>query len=280
MAGMIEYAVSDAIATITLNRPDRLNALTREAAGDFITALDRADGDNGVRAVIVTGEGRAFCAGADLSLGRSGMVLPETSGVERDFGGMMTLRIFECRKPVIGAVNGPAVGIGATMLLAMDARLCSESARFGFVFVARGIVPEAASSWFLPRLVGITTALRWCMSGAMVPAEDALAAGLVSAIVPADDLIAAARKAAAAFMTGAPASVALTRRMLWTMLGASHPMEAHRLDSHVLHERGRTGDIREGVASFLEKRAPDFPDRPSALPLDSLFRPWSGGDFA
>ncbi|MGE4431312.1 MAG: enoyl-CoA hydratase-related protein [Sphingobium sp.] len=276
----IDYRVVDEIATITLDRTERLNAFTKEMAAEFIGALDLADADEGVRAIIVTGAGRAFSAGADLTLGQAGMVGPESEAVERDFGGLMTLRLFDCVKPVIGAINGPAVGVGATILLAMDVRLCSARARFGFIFVSRGIVPESASSWFLPRIVGIATALRWCMSGSVVSADEAHASGLVSRVTTEEELMAAAHDMALSFKRGAPVSVALTRRMLWTMLGASHPMEAHRLDSHALKERGAAGDIQEGISSFLEKRAACFSDRIEDAPIGSLLQPWHPGPFA
>jgi enoyl-CoA hydratase/carnithine racemase len=269
------------ILTITLNRPDKLNAFTALMMREMVEAFDRADADDAVRAVIVTGAGRAFCAGADLSLGGKTFdrnARPDRPPVPmnsdgkpdlshesaRDNGGRLTLRIFNCRKPVIGAINGAAVGIGATMLLPMDARLASEDARFGFVFSQRGIVPEAASSWFLPRLVGIPQALAWCYSGRVFPAAEALAGRLVEQVVAGSELIAAARALAREFTEkSAPVSVALIRQMMWRMQGAGHPMEAHRLDSRAMFYRGQSADVQEGVTAFLEKRQPKFTDKVS-----------------
>ncbi len=282
---------TDNVLTITLNRPDKLNAFTAQMMREMVDAFDRADADDGVRAIIITGAGRAFCAGADLSLGGKTFdrnARPDRPPVPvgpdgrpdlaneavRDNGGRLTLRIFNCRKPVIGAVNGAAVGIGVTMLLPMDARIASEDARFGFVFSQRGIVPEAASSWFLPRLVGMPQALAWCYSGKVFAAAEALAGGLVSKVVPAPDLMEAARALAREFTeTSAPVSVALIRQMLWRMQGAPHPMEAHRLDSRAMFYRGQSADVREGVTAFLEKRAAQFPDKVSDG-LPPLLSPW------
>jgi enoyl-CoA hydratase/carnithine racemase len=270
--------LADSIFTITINRPDKLNALNTTMIHEFIDAIDKADADDAVRAIIVTGAGRAFCAGADLSGGGRTFDRearadrpPVPNGPDgkpdlshenaRDGGGRMTLRIFKCKKPVIGAVNGPAVGIGATMLLPMDVRIASSEARFGFVFSQRGIVPEAASSWFLPRIVGIAQALEWCYSGRVFPADEALAGRLVSRVVPPAELLPAARAIARSFIDGtSPVSVALIRQMMWRMLGANHPMEAHRLDSKAMFHRGRSADVKEGIASFLEKRPPRFDD--------------------
>jgi len=272
----ILYDVADGIATITLNRPDKMNAFTTQMRDEMIAAFDRTDADDAVRVVIVTGAGdRAFCAGADLSKGgatfdyasrkESGREENLVNGVYRDGGGMTTLRIYKSLKPVIGAINGAAVGVGVTMTLPMDIRLASEHAKFGFVFARRGIVPEACSSWFLPRLVGISQAAEWCYSGRVFPAAEALAGRLVRSVHPADELLPAARAIAAEIVDNtAPVSIALTRQMLWQMLGAAHPMEAHRVDSRGILARGRSGDAREGVVSFLEKRAPSFPDTVSA----------------
>jgi len=273
----IKYEVADQILTITLNRPDKLNAFNAAMQRELIEAFDQADADDGIRAIIVTGEGRAFCAGADLSSGadtfdrdaRRGPVKRHADGSVdysdpqvRDGGGQVTLRIFKCLKPVIAAVNGPAVGIGVTMQLAMDIRIASENARFGFVFSQRGIVPEAASSWFLPRIVGISQALEWCYTGKVFPAQEALAGKLVSRVVPADQLLDTARTLAKEIAAKtAPVSVALIRQMMWRMLGADDPMEAHKIDSRGIYERGRSDDVKEGVTSFLEKRPAQFKDK-------------------
>ncbi|HEY3483937.1 MAG TPA: crotonase/enoyl-CoA hydratase family protein [Ilumatobacteraceae bacterium] len=275
----ITYDVADRIATITLNRPDQLNAFTGVMMREMIEAFDTIDADDDVRAVIVTGAGRGFCAGADLSGGgdtfaRGGSDVQTPAGVPRDGGGMLTLRIFECTKPVIGAINGAAVGVGVTMTLPMDIRLASTAAKFGFVFARRGIVPEACSSWFLPRIVGISRAAEWCYSGRVFPAAEALDGGLVRSLHEPDELVPAARAIAADIAeNAAPVSVALTRQMLWRMLGAHHPMEAHRVDSRGIKERGASGDAREGVTSFLEKRPAVFPDRVSDG-LPEVFPGW------
>lgn len=284
----IGYAVADGVATITLSRADKLNAFTGRMMAEMIAAFDLVDANDDVRAVIVTGAGRAFCAGADLSAGGATFDYADAGadspvgpdgelryGVERarDGGGRLTLRIFQCLKPVIAAINGAAVGVGATMTLPMDIRVASETARFGFVFARRGIVPEAASSWFLPRVVGISQALEWCYSGRVFDAAEAKAGGLVKEVVPADALLARATQIAREIADNtAPVSVALTRQMMWRGLGYQHPMEAHRVDSRAILSRGRSGDAREGVTSFLEKRAPAYPDRVSDAMPD--FFPW------
>jgi enoyl-CoA hydratase/carnithine racemase len=261
----ITYEVADRVATITLNRPDKLNAFTGTMMREMIDAFDRVDGDDDVRAVIVTGAGRAYCAGADLAAGgetfaRGGSDVQTDVGVPRDGGGLLTLRIFDCTKPVIGAINGAAVGVGVTMTLPMDIRLASTAARFGFVFTRRGIVPEACSSYFLPRLVGVSTAAEWCYTGALFAASEACARGLVRSVHEPDELLPAARAIARDIADHtAPVSVALTRQMLWRMLGADHPMVAHRVDSRGIQSRGASADAREGVESFLEKRAPAYP---------------------
>jgi enoyl-CoA hydratase/carnithine racemase len=270
------YAVDDGIATITLNRPDKLNSFTAQMRDDLIRAFDASDADDAVRAVIVTGAGRAFCAGADLSSAGGSTfdyakrqdALRDASrvgDVYRDGGGQVTLRMFRSLKPVIGAINGAAVGIGMTMQLPMDIRLASTEAKFGFVFARRGITPEAASTWFLPRLVGMQTALEWCFSGRVFAAQEALDRGLVRSLHAPADLLPAAR-ALAREMTqhSAPVSVALTRQMLWRMAGAEHPMMAHRLDSRAIQSRGQSGDAKEGVGAFLDKREAQWPDRVSA----------------
>lgn len=274
-ATMLRLDTSGPIATVTLNRPDRLNAFNTAMLEELLAALDRLDADDAIRAVVVTGAGRAFCAGADLSSGVQGFT-DDIAGAaaSRDGGGRLALRLFACRKPVIGAINGAAVGVGATMLLPMDIRVASTSARFGFVQVRRGIVPEAASSWFLPRVVGISRAVEWACSGRMVDAEEALAAGLLRAVVPPQDLLSAAHALALTMVDqAAPVSVALARQMMWRMLGAAHPMEAHRLESRAVALRSASADAREGVAAFLEKRPAKFSDQvsdgmPDCLPDD------------
>ena len=290
----IKYDVADKIATITLNRPDKLNAFTGVMMAEMISAFDKADADDNVRVVIVTGAGRGFCAGADLSAGaktfdyESRTDRPEKAGVPmkngnvdwshegvRDGGGRVTLRIFESLKPVIAAVNGPAVGIGLTMQLPMDIRIASESARFGFVFARRGIVPEACSSWFLPRLVGISKAMEWCATGRIFDAKEALDGGLVSKVVKPEELLPTAHALAREIADNtAPVSIALTRQMLWRMLGADHPMEAHKIDSRGVYARGRQSDAKEGVVSFLEKRPPNFADKVTK-DMPSYFPWWS-----
>ena len=280
----ILFDVEDHIATITLHRPDKLNAFTGTMMNEIIDAFDRTDADDDVRAVIITGSGRAFCAGADLSargdtFSRGGSDVQTDAGVPRDGGGMTVLRIFDSKKPVIGAINGAAVGVGVTMTLPMDIRIASNAARFGFVFARRGIVPEAASSWFLPRLVGISQALEWSYSGRVFEADEALAGGLVRSLHAPDDLLPAARAIAADIAQhSAPVSVSLTRQMMWRMLGASHPMHAHRADSRAILARGRSADAKEGVESFLDKRAAEFPDRVSDG-LPDVFPGWDEPDF-
>ena|SRR5579871_3100752 len=280
--------VSDNVLTITLNRPDKLNAFNAAMQRELIEAFDAADNDDEIRAIIVTGAGRAFCAGADLSSGagtfdrdaRRGPVRRLADGRvdygdpnARDGGGQLTLRIFKCLKPVIAAVNGAAVGIGATMQLAMDIRIASQDAKFGFVFSQRGIVPEAASSWFLPRIVGIAQALEWCFTGRVFPAQEALAGGLVSKVVPPTELLPTARALAREIATKtAPVSVALIRQMMWRLSAADDPMEAHKIDSRGIYTRGRSDDVKEGVMAFLEKRPAHFKDKISSDMPD--FFPW------
>jgi enoyl-CoA hydratase/carnithine racemase len=275
----IAYELEDGLLTLTLDRPDHLNAFTVTMLRELLDAFDRADADDAVRVVVVTGRGRAFCAGADLSAGATAFDLPESAAravagrpPPRDGGGILALRIFDSTKPVIAAINGPAVGVGITMTLPMDFRLASDRARMGFVFTRRGVVPEACSSWFLPRVVGISTSLEWVLSGRVFPAEEAAAAGLVREVVPHDDLLPAARRLASDISESSSAvSVALSRRMLWRMLGADHPMEAHRVDSRAMAEMGRSRDAHEGVGAFLEKRPAQFRmtvsgDQPDVFP--------------
>ena len=281
----ITYGVVDSVATITLSRAERMNAFTDVMMRELLDVFDRVDSDDAVRVAIVTGAGeRAFCAGADLGGGgdtfaKGGSDIQTPVGVPRDGGGMVSLRIFDCKKPVIGAINGAAVGVGVTMTLPMDIRLASDNARFGFVFARRGIVPEACSSWFLPRLVGISTAAEWCYSGRVFPASEALDRGLVRSVHAPDDLLPAAMELAREIADNtAPVSVALTRQMLWRMLGADHPMEAHRVDSRGIQTRGASADAKEGVESFLEKRAPDYPVKVSDG-LPDIFVDYVAPDF-
>jgi len=311
----IDYRVQGGVATITLDRPEKLNALTARMAIELLDVFDRIDEDDAVRAVIVTGRGRAFCAGADLSLGAqtfdydshhtaspslrplrgSGESDPAASlrsaasadppdspsapSERRDGGGMLTLRIFDLKKPIIAAINGPAVGVGITMTLAMDIRLAADDARMGFVFARRGIVPEACSSWFLPRLVGIDQALEWAYKGDVFPATEALAGGLVRSLHPADELLPAARELADNIAANTSAvSVALTRQLMWRMLGAAHPMEAHRADSRAVNATGRSADALEGVTSFLEKRPPTFTGTVTE-DLPDVFPEWEAPEF-
>jgi len=274
----ILYAVEDGVLTLTLNRPAKLNALTRTMLAELLDALERADADDAVRAVIVTGAGRAFCAGADLSAGgrtfdRAARPDGDSGAPHRDGGGLFTLRIYALKKPVIAAINGPAVGFGATMTLPMDIRIASSTARMGFVFSRRGVVPEAASTWFLPRVVGINQAAEWVYTGRVFPAAEALAGGLVSRVVEPDVLVPTARALAREIADNTSAmSVTLARQLLWRMLGADHPMEAHRVDSRCINWMGRSADAREGVTAFLQKRPPRFTLRPSADLPD--FYPW------
>ncbi len=268
---------SDGVMTVTLNRPDKLNALSRPMLASLVAAIDEADEDDDVRVVVVTGEGRAFCAGADLSRGEDTFDYAKRGelredGLNRDGGGLVTLRIFACRKPVIAAINGPAVGFGATMTLPMDIRLASSQARFGFVFARRGVVPEACSTWFLPRLVGVSKALEWTMSGRVFAAAEALSGGLISEVLEPQALLPRAHEIAREIADNTSAvSVAMVRQMMWQMLGAAHPMEAHRIESRAMQQLGQMPDAREGIMSFLQKRPPRFPmtvgrDMPSVYP--------------
>ena len=280
----IRLEILERIATIELCRPDALNAFTMTMCEELVEAFDQTDADDDVRAVIVTGYGdRAFCAGADLSTGAATFELGRSgeggSNIPRDAGGIAALRIYESRKPVIGAINGAAVGIGATLTLPMDVRLASTTARFGFVFARRGLVPEAASSWFLPRVVGISRALEWSYSGRFVSVDEAQQAGLVREIHPPTELLAAARALAVSFVEStSPVSITLTRQMLWRMLSVDHPMDAHRIDSRAMYMLGGTPDVREGVTSFLEKRSPRFSSRVSSDTPD-VFERWNQSTF-
>ena len=272
----IRYDVADGICTLTLNRPDKLNAFTVRMMQEMLAALDLIDADDAVRAVIVTGAGKGFCAGADLSAAGAATFDYTSAGEDKEFrdgGGILTLRIFELKKPIIAAINGAAVGVGATMTLPMDIRIASSAARFGFVFARRGIVCEAASSWFLPRLVGISQATEWVYTGRVFPAEEALAGRLISRVVAPDALLDTARGIAREIADNTSAvSVTLCRAMLWRMLGAPHPLEAHRIDSKAMHAIGRSADALEGVTAFLQKRPPQFEMKVSSdMPK---FYPW------
>lgn len=280
----ILYEVRDGILTITLNRPEKLNAFNRQMMQEMIDACDRADADDDVKVVVVTGAGRAFCAGADLSSGGKAFDADgredRESGLNPDGGGRLTLRLYELNKPIIAAVNGAAVGVGVTMTLAMDIRIAADVAKFGFVFARRGIVPEACSSYFLPRAVGISQALHWCYTGKVFPAEEALAGRLVQSLHPKDELLNVAYAIAQEIADNtAPVSVALIRHMMWRMLGADHPMEAHKIDSRGIYHRGRGTDAREGVESFLEKRPAEFTERVST-DMPEYFPWWEEQKFS
>jgi enoyl-CoA hydratase/carnithine racemase len=282
-APQIATDVANGVMTITLNRPERLNAWTGQMGGELMEAFDRSDADDGVRVVIVTGAGRGFCAGADLASGgetfdyRAREAVAD--GAPRDNGGQFTLRVFQSTKPVIAAINGPAVGVGATMTLPMDVRLASEDARMGFVFARRGIIPEACSSWFLPRVVGISRAMEWVSTGRVFSAQEGLEAGLIRSLHPAEELLDAAHTLAQEIVENtAPVSVALARQLMWRMLGAEHPMLAHRADSRGMFSRGQSADAVEGITSFLEKRPANFPDRVSDG-LPQIMPWWSEPEF-
>jgi len=272
----IRYDVKNAVAEVTLNRPDRLNAWTKTMMEELIAAADMADADDAVRAVIVTGAGRAFCAGADLdpdTFAERQEAARSTEGVPRDTAGRLTLKLIDIKKPIIAAINGPAVGVGITMTLAMDIRLASEKARIGFAFNRRGMVPEGCSTWLLPRLVGFSQAAEWIYTGRVFSAQEALAGRLVSRVLPEGELLPAATRLAAEIAENTSAvSTALSRNMLWDMLGATHPMDAHRIESKCLHSMFRSADLAEGISAFLEKRPPRFVMRPTADMPD--FFPW------
>jgi enoyl-CoA hydratase/carnithine racemase len=282
----IDYRVDDRILTITLNRPDRMNACTVRMYEELIAAFDRADADDNVKAIIVTGAGKAFCAGADLERGA------DTWGAKSDLtdlskqgryigngGGRIVRRIFDCHKPVIAAVNGAAVGVGITMTLAMDLRLAVKGAKIGFVFASRGIVPEACSSWFLPRIVGISKALEWCYSARIFRTEEGLDAGLFRSLHDPEELLPAARALAREFADNSSAvSMTMTRHMMWRMLGASHPLEAHEVDTAAMTALGKSDDAKEGITAFLEKRKPNFRDRVSQH-MPSFFPWWKDRSF-
>jgi enoyl-CoA hydratase/carnithine racemase len=274
-APQITTAVADRVLTITLNRPERLNAWTGQMGAELMDAFDRSDADDEVRAVIVTGAGRGFCAGADLGTGGDTFDYSkrDPGGPQRDNGGQFTLRVFQSKKPVIAAINGPAVGVGATMTLPMDVRLAADDARMGFVFARRGIIPEACSSWFLPRVVGISRAMEWVSTGRVFSAQEGLEGGLLRSLHAGGELLDAANALAREIAEStAPVSVALARQLMWRMLGAEHPMLAHRADSRGMVSRGESADAVEGITSFLEKRPAQFPDRVSGGLPDIM--PW------
>ena len=280
----ILYEVEDSILTITLNRPEALNAFNNEMLFELIDACDKADADDDVKAIIITGAGRGFCAGADLSGGGNAFDYDsredKENGLSRDGGGRLTLRLYELNKPIIAAINGPAVGVGVTMTLPMDIRLASINAKFGFVFARRGIVPEACSSYFLPRVVGISKALEWCYSGKVFPASEAMEGGLLRSLHEPEDLLVEARKIAAEIADNTSAvSITLVRHMMWKMLGADHPMEAHKIDSRGIYHRGKSPDSKEGVVSFLEKRPADFPGKVST-DMPEFFPWWEAREFS
>ena len=271
----LKTELEDGILTLTLNRPERLNAFTERMGVELLSLLDEIDANDQIRVVIVTGAGRAFCAGADLGSGGDSFDASEQRAMEshRDGGGVVTLRIYDCKKPIIAAINGPAVGVGVTVTLPMDVRIASDKAKLGFVFARRGIVPEACSSWFLPRVVGISRAMEWVATGRVFSAQEALEGGLVSRVVSPEALLPTARELAAEIVQNTSAvSVALARQLMWRMLGADHPMEAHKVDSKAIYSMGRSPDAYEGVSSFLEKRPPKFSMKVSSdMPA---FFPW------
>ncbi|MCZ4548544.1 enoyl-CoA hydratase-related protein [Gordonia rubripertincta] len=265
-SGVVELERRGPIAIVRLNRPERLNAFTSEMHDRIIDAFDECDADDAVRAVVITGTGRAFCAGADLGGGGDTFVLDDKGSGKAppDEGGQVSLRIYRSLKPVIAAINGPAAGVGVTMTLPADIRIAADNAKFGFVFTRRGLVPEACSNWFLPRIVGISTALEWTIGGKMVTATEALERGLVRELVPADQVLDRAIAVATELTAGvSPVSAALTRQLMWQMLGAESPEVSHRAESKAIYIRGTSDDVREGVTAFLDKRVPEFPQRVS-----------------
>ena len=275
----INWEIEDNILTLTLNRPEKLNAFNPQMLDELLSALDNANHQDEVRAIIITGAGKGFCAGADLSGGQESFEKMGAAKNHRDGGGILALAMYNCQKPLIAAVNGAAVGVGATMLLPMDIRIGSEDSRFGFVFARRGIVPEACSSWFLPRVVGISKALHWCFSGRIIDAQEALQSDLISEVVPKDELLIKAKTIAREIALNTSAvSIALTRQMMWKMLGEQDPMAAHRIDSKSIFALGRSNDAKEGVQSFLEKRNPNFIDKVS-VDMPKFYPWWDDNSF-
>ena len=271
----IRYEVRDGLAILTLNRPEKLNAFTVKMRLEMMSALDMADQDDQVRVLIVTGQGRAFCAGHDMESGQGSSFARDSQDRDshRDSGGVLTLRLYRMKKPVIAAINGPAVGIGLTMTLPMDFRLASSQARMGFVFARRGIVTEACSNWFLPRLVGMGQALEWSLTGKVFSAEEALAGGLVGRVLPPEELMPAALDLARDMADNcSPASLALIRQLMWSSQGQHHPMASHRLESRCMFHMAHSPDSQEGVQSFLEKRPAQFTMKVSSDLPD--FYPW------
>lgn len=278
----LELSTEGEVATISLNRPEKLNAYNRVMLAELLKCFEYTEAAEAVRVVILTGTGRAFCSGMDMSGGAGAFDLPDqpvteeqaaADGRYRDGAGILALRMYDSVKPIIVAVNGPAVGVGVSIQMAADIRIASRTAFFGFAFVRRGVVPEATSSWFLPRHVGLGTALKWCLAGETVSAEEAFRTGLVQSLHEPEELMDAARALAAEIVHHtAPVSVALTKQMLWKNSGHPHPMTAHRIDSQAMQARGPSSDAKEGANAFKEKRPPQFPQRvPDDLPD---FYPW------
>ena len=281
----IKYSLNDHILTITLNRPDKLNTLDNAMASELCAAVDHADQDDNVRVIIFTGQGKAFCAGADLENGQDTFnyddshPFAQTGKAPRDTGGVIALKLFNAKKPIIGAINGAAVGFGATMLLPMDIRIASTTAKFGFVFTRLGITPEAASSWFLPRVVGISKALEWTARGNIFDADEAFKAGLVSYVVDSNRLLPQAITIAREIADkAAPVSVTLARQMMWRMMSEDHPMAAHQLESIGMYQRGKQADVAEGIQALLEKRAAKFVNKPSQ-DMPDIYPWWQEPDY-
>jgi enoyl-CoA hydratase/carnithine racemase len=283
----LRYEVQDRILTITLNRPERMNAFTGRMCDELLAAFDQADADDNVKVVIVTGAGKAFCAGADLerggeTWGKHSEYLAKQAQTQKyvgDGGGQVTRRIYDFNKPVIAAINGPAVGVGVTMTLAMDIRIAAPNVKMGFVFAGRGIIPEACSSWFLPRIVGISKALEWCYSARVFKSEEALDAGLVRSLHAPEELLTAARALAQEFIDNSSSvSIAMVRHMMWRMLSAPHPIDAHEIDTSAIAALGKSQDAKEGITAFLEKRKANFTDKVSQ-DMPSVYPWWQDREF-